>query len=241
MKHFENCMVEKTIMAGKKTEVYLYHVSAGRKTRGMRRNVHNKEHRIKNVRKAILKVERLIYQNFGDEDLAVVVTSCDLSLLCKDMPENLTPEEVALYLYKAAQKEFQKFIDRLRRACVRAKVPLRYIAITSDYDIDDAKPARIHHHMIINCETRDYLCDAWGNRGLVKIGKIYPNHDKFPLAAYFLQQSRHIWGKRSFVSSKNLKQPNVVCKPTLADEPPLPPPDAYDIEISNRKISYFQP
>lgn len=241
MKHFESCMVEKTIHAGKKTEVYLYYAPTNRKTRGPRRTVRSKEHRAKNLRTAILKVERLIYQNFCDNDLVVVITYRDLSLLRKDMPSNLSEDEESAYMYTAAQKELQKFFDRLRRACQRAGVPLRYVGITSDYDANNCVPTRIHHHVIVNCEVRDYLHNAWGNRGQVKIGKIYPNHDKFPLAAYFLQQSRHIWGKRCFVASKNLKKPNVICRITLADEPPPPPPDAFGIEIGNRKVSYYQP
>lgn len=240
MKFYENCMVEKTVCSGKKTEVYVYNATNG-KARGPRRAVHSNVHRVKNVRKAKLKMERLINQNFTNKDLVVVLSYRDLSLLRKGMPSVLPPDEEAAYMYTSAQKELQKFFDRLRRTCKRAEVSLRYIAVTSDLDGKDGSPKRIHHHMIVNHEVRNYLFNAWGNRGLVEIKTIYHNHDKYPLASYYLDQVRHIWGKRSYVASQSLKQPYMTCRLTSSDEPPPPPPDAFGIEIGNRKVSYYQP
>lgn len=241
MKFCESCLVKKTIQAGKKTEVYLYHAPPAHKPHGPRRNVHDSKQRIKNKRSAISKVERLILQNFTDKDRVAILTYRDTALLKKGMPQELSADEEANYMFKKAQKELTKFFDRLRRACKKADVPLYYIAVTSDRDGDDQTPRRIHHHLIINHEAHSYMQDAWGDRGLVESKPIYPNHDKSPLAAYFLLQAHHSWGSRSYVASKNLKQPYVSCCLALSDALPPPPPDAFDIQNDSRRMSYYRP
>lgn len=241
MKFCESCLVKKTIQAGKKTEVCLYYAPPTRKPREPRRNVHDTRQHEKNRRTAIRKVERLILQNFTDKDRVAILTYRDTALLKKGMTQGLSADEEAKYMYKMAQKELSKFFDRLRRICKKEGVPLFYIAVTSDLDKDGDTPKRIHHHLIINFEAHSYIQDAWGDRGLVESKPIYPNHDKSPLAAYFLLQAHHSWGSRSYVASKNLKQPYVSCCLALSDALPPPPPDAFDIQNDSRRMSYYRP
>ncbi len=128
-------------------------------------------------------------------------------------------EAARMALYLSADKEFENFIDRARRACAAAGVEFRYFWVTSDLDGHSLQPVRVHHHMVANKEAAE-ICAAKWNAGETWDKKLYGAHhgDLTELAEYMISQVRSIPGKKRYHPSRTLKKPKPT-KPIKARNP----------------------
>lgn len=122
------------------------------------------------------------------------------------LPDGLSKRDA---LYEAAERfAADRFLKRLRRACRKAGVELRYAYVTSDMDAHTKRARRVHHHMVINAEALPLAQQCWREGGFAH-GRLYSHHrgDLQELADYMIGQVRRRPGKSSYHPSRNLAAP----------------------------------
>ena len=111
-------------------------------------------------------------------------------------------------VYDAADHEL---VNCLRRAKRRAKadgVEIKAAFVTSDMDGETGETVRIHHHLVINREARDYFVEAWSDLGGVSWSPMWDyQEDRTDVAAYMLRQVRHRPDAKKFRTTRNLVPP----------------------------------
>lgn len=157
------------------------------------------------------------------------------------MPDNLTADEQSKYIYRAAERQLRLFFDRLRRACKKAGVSLKYVAVTANMDGATGKPARAHHHVVVNFEALPHVEHAWKKQGFVFSKKVNVDTDSFPLAYYLLSQVPHRWNAKKYVMSRGLTKPQEICSIVSSMELPEPPTGAVVYERTANSIVYMLP
>ena len=240
MRYYEGYYRLKKVVAGRMVEISILPIPIKKAHRSGRRSVRDKEKQRSNARAAIKKLAYLLMVNFTECDETLALTYSDLAVLTKNMPDELTADQQAEYVYRAAEKQLRLFFDRLRRACKKAGVSLRYIAATADMDGKTEEPKRIHHHVVINAEAQPYVERAWRN-GLVKQDRLYNCEDGFPLAAYLLKQVRHRWNAKKYVTSRGLMKPQEICTIASSAELPELPAGAMEYERTDNSVMYLMP
>lgn len=128
--------------------------------------------------------------------------------------ESREQEDNRLLLYMAAEREFENWTKRCRRACGKAGVQLKYAGVTSDRERDkrtgEIGPARLHHHVVVNREAAELCTRAW-NGGTADSKALYgPRGDLTDLAEYLIAQVRTIPGKKRYHPSRTLSHPEPV-------------------------------
>ncbi len=112
-------------------------------------------------------------------------------------------------VYITAKKHILKnYIRRCSRACKKAGVPFRYLIVTSDRDGKTMKPARIHHHMVVNAEAAEIFKEKWTSGGVWDKVLYSARHgDLTDLAEYMIGQVRYFPNEKRYTPSRNLKKP----------------------------------
>lgn len=122
--------------------------------------------------------------------------------------EQLDEAERIEAIYNAADHEL---VNCLRRAGRRAKVAgveIKAAFITSDMDGKTGEKERVHHHLVINREAKEYFVEAWGKLGGVTWDPMWGNQeDRTDVAAYMIRQVRHRPDAKKFRTTRNLKPP----------------------------------
>ena len=95
---------------------------------------------------------------------------------------------------------------RVKRACEKKGIELKYIAITSDMDGKTGEDARIHHHLIVNRDAAELFGDKW-NMGGVYLEPLRVQEDYTDIAHYFMEQVRRVPDAKKYMSSRNLIRP----------------------------------
>ena len=111
-------------------------------------------------------------------------------------------------LLMAALHEAELQMRRVRYACKRLGLPLKYFIVKSDRNGKTLEPTRPHIHIIINREAAQLAADTW-KLGKPVLGKLYSKHhgDLTDLVAYMIDQSRQVGTEKRYVPSRNLEAP----------------------------------
>lgn len=150
-----------------------------------------------NAKNAINNIIRLVNTNFTDDDIWGTFTYEP-----KKLPKSI----------EEAQKEFSKFIRRLRYYGKKHNFPpLKYV-YTTEFEDDEAKgKKRVHHHIITNFPDRDIAEKLWRNGARKQTRRLQADDDGYEgLVRYITKDPR---GTKRYVTSKNLKKPQI----TIAD------------------------
>lgn len=143
-----------------------------------------------NEHNAVRRLARAIHANFrGGRDV----------LLGLDYDETHLPEDRA-----GANRQLRLWLERVRRACRRADVPLRYIAVSSDMDGKTGELVRWHHHVLINREAAELAAGKWTAGGTQR-ERLTRQKDQTSLAAYLLDQvRREVPEEKKYIPSRSL-------------------------------------
>lgn len=183
--------------------------SAGSKERARRRAIRRAE---KSAASSAIELGQALNCNFrAGQDYYVTLTYSaagmeTLRAIAGTLPEELSKRDA---LFEAAERmAADRYIKRLRRACKKEGVTLRYAYITSDMDGKTGRARRVHHHMVINAEALDLARGCW-REGSFSSGTLYSHHrgDLQELADYMIAQVRRQGGKSRYHPSRNLVKP----------------------------------
>ena len=114
--------------------------------------------------------------------------------------------------WEAASHELDIALRRVKRILEKEGRELRAIYCTSDMDWDGEQwqKVRVHHHLIVECDTQDAFLKAWEKYGLGSVDweGLWDNQlDRTPLAKYIIDQVRRIPDAKKYRSTRNLKRP----------------------------------
>lgn len=117
---------------------------------------------------------------------------------------------------QAAEHELENFVLRVQRGCKKSGTLFKYIAVTADMDGESGEMVRVHHHLLVNREVAELVKAKWSLGGVdhKKLGK---QPDYTPIAAYLMQQVRHIPDAKKYKPSRNLIRPQPKDRVALSD------------------------
>lgn len=143
-----------------------------------------------NDQNAVRRMARAIHANFrGGRDW----------LLGLEYDEAHLPEDRA-----GANHQLRLWLERVRRACKRAGVEVRYIAISSDMNGKTGELVRWHHHVLINREAAEIALAKWTAGGTHR-ETLYRQVDQTGLAEYLMDQvRREVPEEKKYIPSRNL-------------------------------------
>ena len=183
-----------------------------------------------NDKRSWRELELNLAANFGSRDLVLTLTYDDL---------HLPPDK------RAADKECQKFIRKLRAARKRRGQELRYVYVTEgwhgkaedqyfggDGGLEDR---RLHHHVVVNGVGPGDLEEVqslWQGGGYVRVEPVDVHYYR-ELTKYLTKEAREFGrakpGERTWRASRNLKKYDVEYIEIPSDSVTLsPPPGAVD-------------
>lgn len=187
----------KTIKSGNYLESEIYPIwdtsSSERRpktkeSRRAQRNLNNKN--------IIKKLIRLMNCNFTNDDILCTFTYDD-----RHLPKDM----------KKAQQDIVNYLRRLKTYVKKHNLPeLKYIYVT-EYNNQDEKKIRVHHHLVMNFYDRDVAEKYWKGGGRTQSKRL--QHDEYGLeglARYIMKDPK---GTKRYTCSQNLKKPIV----TVAD------------------------
>ena len=144
-----------------------------------------------NKKNAQKKLIRLVNTNFNEHDIWGTFTYETTKL----------PKSVA-----EAQKEFAKFIRRLKYYAQKHNFETLKYAYTTEFEDDEEKgKKRVHHHIVINFPDRDVAEKLWKGGARKQTRRLQADDSGYEgLVRYITKDPK---GTKSFVTSKNLKKP----------------------------------
>jgi len=110
-------------------------------------------------------------------------------------------------MFVSGQKDMENFIRRLRRACQKEGITLKYLSVTSDMDGQTGAEARLHHHLIVNAEAAELVHRKWTDGEAWDREMYNVNGDLSALASYMIRQVRPVDGTQRYKPSRTLEQP----------------------------------
>lgn len=172
---------------------------------------------------------RTINANFGKGDLFLGLDYNDMGMkrIChwakkNGLPidsENETEKQDALW--EAAAHEMDIALRRVKRKLEKSGVELKAVYCTSDMDGDTGEIVRVHHHLVVNGETKEAFVEAWEKYGLggVSWTELWPDQlDRTPIAEYIIKQVRRIPDAKKFRSTRNLIRPKAKDRVVYTDK-----------------------
>ena len=192
----------KTIRSGDMLEVEAYpiwDIPGGRRgRRGKGSSTAQQNLNDKNTKKRLI---RLVNTNFTDKDLWATLTYSTGKL----------PAD-----HEQAKRDMQNYIRRLKRWLKRQskyeKFALKYIYVT-EYNNDEKKKVRIHHHIIMNFPDRNIAEDLWNGGGRTQTRRLQPDDFGLEGLTRYITKDRKKDPSKRYTVSRNLKQPKI----TIAD------------------------
>lgn len=174
------------------------------------------------------KMARLANCNFSNNDYFITLTYNDAEhsklaasaekLRLSKMQMEFAGIADTHYLYEAARQDLTKWLRRVRYACDKAGIDLRYLGVTSDMDGESKNDVRVHHHLFLNAEAVDIARARWRSAGNgedcnsvgFKATQLWAEQlDRLPLCKYMLEQTCHYTDERAYKASLNLVKPAV--------------------------------
>ena len=164
----------RTVQAGQVREVKKMHtVRANRPgaTRAIAIHPTSARQEAINERRAEENLRWRLNANFGKRDYHLVLHYSDKSREFGQCLEDL-----------------KLFFRRLRRACRKAEIPLRYVAVT-----ETKRMTNIHHHIVLNRMSMELIQDCWDNiagSGGVSVRPLDDRGNHAKLARYLIKESK---------------------------------------------------
>ena len=196
--------IEKFVESGDVIEDILYLRSTERSPSD-RKGKSADEKYLENLNRRIRDLTRLLNCNFTARDYFVTLTYSRVGYakLRADKPPK-TP--ATPYVYKAAEKEIHKLIERCRYHCAKEGVIFKCIYVTANINPDTNNRARIHHHVVVNCEAMETLKRLW-RHGHVLVENVKNEVDHVRLARYMMDQVPYEKGHNNYGRTLNLEKP----------------------------------
>lgn len=146
---------------------------------------------IVNARKTERDVAVMLNASFFPGDFHIVLTY-------KYGSRPATPEQ--------GRADLRKWLQSMRSLAKKAEIPFRYIAGT-----EVGSRGGIHHHVIVNRISRDWICDLW-EHGQVHFGRNLDETGEWSKLAAYIVKCKTQWKKmkcrgRAWSSSRNLSRP----------------------------------
>ncbi len=146
-----------------------------------------------NQKNSIKNIIRLVNTNFTNDDIWGTFTY---------EPARL-PNSV-----EAAQKEFGKFIRRLKYyAKTHNFPPLKYVYVTEFEDDEEKGKKRVHHHIVMNFPDRDVAEKLWRGGARKQTRRLQADESGYEgMVRYITKDPK---GAKRYITSKNLKKPQI--------------------------------
>lgn len=123
-------------------------------------------------------------------------------------------------VWEAASHELDNALRRVKRRLEKQGIELKAIYSTSDMDGETGETVRVHHHLVVNSESREAFVDAWEKYGLggVAWSPLWQDQeDRTPIAEYIVRQVRRIPDAKKYRSTRNLYRPQPKDRIALSD------------------------
>ena len=121
-------------------------------------------------------------------------------------------------IWAAADREMDNCLRRVKYSLKKIGVELKAVYITSDMDGETGDAVRVHHHLVVNKQTRDAFVAAWESFGHVSWSPMWDyQEDRTPIAEYFIKQVRRIPDAKKYRSTRNLVRPEPKDRVVLSD------------------------
>ena len=213
----EGYWVVRTYEAGAIGEKTKFWVSGKRPEKNLSRRQRDAiRKREQNEYSAVKRLARILNKYFTSGDLLLGIDYADKGIqkLTKWLmgrginPEHLDEAQRMEAIYQAADHELVNCLRRAKRRAKEAGVEIKAAFVTSDMDGETGETVRIHHHLVINREAREFFVDAWSELGGVSWSSMWNyQEDRTDIAAYMLRQVRHMPDAKKFRTTRNLVPP----------------------------------
>ena len=110
-------------------------------------------------------------------------------------------------IYAAAEHELELALRRVKRCLAKEAVGLHAAYITSDMDGETGETVRIHHHLVVNKESKQAFVEKWEKLGMggVDWETMWKwQDDRTPISEYFIKQVRHVPDAKKYKTTRNL-------------------------------------
>lgn len=223
----EGYWIIRTYQSGRIGEKIKYWVPGARPTKSKRKMRSDIRKQKQNEVDATRRLARVINCNFKGGDLwdALTYDPENYNRLMERIPDHLDGEQARDFLYALADHELENYIRRCRRACKKAGLDFKFIAITSDMNGETQEPVRIHHHIITTREAAEVCRSQWQNGGIEK-DYVWDETDHYGLAKYVMDQVRRIPDAKKYRRSRNLLTPDPKDRLAKTGKEVQPPKDA---------------
>lgn len=217
MKQKEGYWVIRTYKAGSVGEKTKYWVPGKRpdkKTSRKQREAAKKQ--LQNEYSAVKRLARILNAYFtgGDLLLGLDYAQKGMDKLEKWLTaqgidlQQLSEADQMAALWEAADHELVNCLRRAKRRASKDGVEIRAAFITSDMDGETGETVRVHHHLVINKEAKEYFVEAWGDLGGVSWSPMWDyQDDRTGIAEYFIKQVRRIPDAKKYRTTRNLVPP----------------------------------
>ena len=238
----------RTYRSGRVTEKSKYSAGNATKVRAPRTGKGTPPRKQDQNDRAVVKVvARHINCNYGHGDLLVTATY-DAERL-KNLTNGLIDEGRGIgdaEIREAAIRERNRFLRRVKLDMRKQGLELKFIAVTADVDGETKKTVRIHHHIIVPKEAREFIIKHWGEDCL-DIKPLRDEQDYTQVAVYLMSQVRRQPDLRKFSTSRNLEKP-IITEELVYDASELAAPHnanvrerVYCPESDTQYLRYIEP
>lgn len=116
-------------------------------------------------------------------------------------------EQVMALWHVAKEELLGRGLKRIKYHAQKNGVDIKFAAVTSDLDEKTGEVVRVHHHLVVNREAKEYFEKHW-KKGGVSWEMLTAQPDYTGIAVYLLAQVRHVEDAKKYTTSrKNLVRP----------------------------------
>lgn len=193
--------VIRTYVSGNVGEKIKYWIPGEKPTASRRKIAADIRKQDQNKKACERTLARIINTNFTKGDVMVGLDYDDAHL------KKVTGESGDATIEKA-EKELRLCLRRVKRAADKLGITVRMVGVTSDTDGETGDEVRVHHHLIVNREAARLFGEKWKCGG-VNFESLKPQQDYTAVAHYMIAQVRHVPDRKKYMTTRNLKKPEV--------------------------------
>lgn len=159
-----------------------------------------------NAQNAVKTLARLLNENFRAGDYLLGLDYDEESYKRLESKDD-TGGEGFDGVWNAGRDELARGLRRVQYHAGKDGTDIKYAAVTSDLDPETGEVVRVHHHLVVNREAKEYFEKHWGKGG-VSWTMLSAQPDYTSIAVYLLAQVRHVEDAKKYTTSrKNLVRP----------------------------------
>lgn len=192
--------VIRTYEAGCVGEKIKYFVPGEKPTKSIRKLRSDIKKQEQNEASAVKRLARILNANFSHGDYLIGLDyTDDRYRKIIETAGSTDPDDIR----NEAEAELRRYLRRVKRACEKQGVELKYAAVTADIDGKTGESVRVHHHLVINREAFEAAKAKW-DESSVDWNRLSSQPDYTPIADYFMRQVRRVPDAKKYMSSRNL-------------------------------------